>query len=430
MLKYIGLTDHKIKKIFIFRSIYLCIWIFFCNFAAKFIVMAKEKFKDMPMPSFDEIIKWWKAAIGLKVHQHIISIADFYFHPAIFWKRYDKLPRKDKAIQLGTYVALFVLILLCCGVVSNVPEGIKAVMMELLRLSIFFVSIVLALVVATFKSIRRKIIGKGVIFGIYLYLLFIPYQLIFLLIFRHSESYLFYAFAILVSIVIDAYIMVVPCIAFLMKRRDKWIYVLAWITIVSIFDFFYLKYEVRETNWVYRDVIAQERFERGKSLHTAYRIPTMVVTTTDQSVTRYLFSSPVDTIAMADANYLEYFEQLQADIDTLQSIIPQMEYTINQDFFNYTLLLKKSILFVYKNKTYRFNQVLKRANTEYGLAEWCAFSEECNEANNNLFETELKYVEKFERARSVGCIRILYRPYLLWTFINERYIKRDVQKDE
>ena len=382
------------------------------------------------MMSFDEIQKWKDAAIGLKVHQHIFSIADFYFHPTVFWNRYDKLSNKDKAIQFGTYVALFVLILLCCGVISSAFEGIKVVLMELLRVSICFVLIILALMIAMYKSISKKVILKGLVLGIYLYLLFAPIQLLFLLIFRNAESYLFYALALLVSIVIDIYVMVVPCIAFLPKKDEKWKYVIAWILLASLCDVFCVKFDIREADGVYRDVIAQERFEKGKSLQTAYRIPTMVATTIDQSVTRYFFSTPIDTVSTMDANDAEYFAQLQADIDTLKCIIPQMEYRINQDFFNYAYILKKSILFVHKNRIYRYNPVVKRQYTEYGLMEWRAFNDECEEMNKNLIETEIKYIEKFERAQSIKCIRFLYRPYLLWTYIDERYIKGEVHEDE
>lgn len=375
----------------------------------------------MPLLKYDEIEKWWNAIVNLKVHQHVACIMKFYFHPSVFWKRYDKLSSRDKAIQFGTYATLFVIILLCCGVIEDVYEGIKVLLMELLRLSVYWVSIILALIVAT-RSFQKKVVEKGVIFGIYLYLLFIPIQVIFLLIFKNSEAYLFYALALLVSIVIDVYIIVVPCMAFLTRKRDKWIYVLAWMALISLADFFYIKYEIKDSDLLNRDVIAQERYDRGKNIQTGYKIPAAVVSTPDGAHTRYLYQTPIDTIATLIENDAEYFRQLEADVDTLANIIPSMEYRMNQDFYDYAYNLKKHILYVYKNCTYRRNPVIKRRDTEYGVVEYRVFSDECAEMNYKLLSMETKYHEKFERVKSVNYMRLLYRPYILWTYIDSRYL--------
>ena len=372
------------------------------------------------MMSFDEIQKWWHAAIGRKVHLHLQSIVDFYFRPVLFWKNYDKLPTKDKVVQFVTYTYVFVLILFCCEMVSTISRGVSFVLMDLLRLFPYFLCVLFALIFSCIRSFQGNLISKGLIFVIYLYLLFIPIQVLFLLIFRYSENYLFYSVALLVSIVIDVYVMVVPCLAFLNNWRSKVVYVFSWILLISICDVLYINYDIRDSNEAFADVITEERYELGLSISNPYLIPVAVITDTGGKALGYYYCTPVDTVATLGKDDQKYFAQLERDIDTLVCIIPRAKYKINRDFFKGMCDLKKCILHVDLNRKYLSNPVEEIKQTSSGVIEYRVFSKECSKINHNLLQQDLRFQQKYEQAKLVCYIRYLYRPYLLWKYIECR----------
>ncbi len=367
--------------------------------------------------SFDEIHKWWDVAIGQKVHLHLQSVADFYFRPVVFWKNYDGLLTKDKVVQFITYVFIFVLILFCCEMVSSIHQGVKVVLMDLMRLFPYFLCVLIALILSHIGSLPSNLISKGLVFVAYLYLLFIPIQVLFLLIFRYSENYLFYSVALLVSIVIDIYVMVVPCMAFLGNWKSRLVYILIWVLLISMCDVLYVKCDIRDSNEAFADVITEERYELGISISNPYLIPVTVITDTGGMALGYYYCTPVDTEATLGEEDQKYFAQLERDIDSLVCIIPRAKYKINRDFFKGMYDLKKCILFVNQNRKYLSNPVEDTKKTSRGLLEYRVFSKECSEMNRNLLQEDVRYQQKFERAKRVCYIRYLYRPYLLWKYV-------------
>lgn len=367
--------------------------------------------------SFDEIHKWWNVAIGQKVHLHIQSVADFYFRPVVFWKNYDELPTKDKVVQFVTYTLAFVLILFCCEIVSTIHQGVSVVLMELLHLFPYFLCVLLALIFSCIGSFQRILISKGLVYVTYLYLLFIPIQVLFLLIFKYSENYLFYSVALSVSIVIDVYVMVVPCLAFLNNWKSRVIYVLAWIFLMSICDVLCIKYDIKDSNEAFADVITEERYELGISISNPYLIPVAVITDADGMALGYYYCTPIDTVATLGEDDKKYFAQLERDIDSLVCIIPRAKFKINRDFFKGICDLKKCILHVNHNRKYLSNPVEKTKMTSRGLIEYRVFSKECSEINHNLLQQDIRYQQRYEQAKLVCYIRYIYHPYLLWKYI-------------
>ena len=367
--------------------------------------------------SYDEIHKWWDAATGWKIHSHLRSIVDFYFHPVVFWKNYDELLMKDKVVQFVTYVSLCVLILFCLQVIPTIHQGAGMVLMDLLRLFPYFLSILIALILSHIGSHQNNLISKGIVFATYLYLLFVPIQVLFLLIFRHSENYLFYSAALFVTIVIDIYVMIVPCMAFLNNGKSRIVYVFTWILFISICDVLYIKYDIRDSNEAFADVITEERYELGNLISNPYLIPTAVITDTSGMALGYLYCTPVDTVARLGEDDQKYFEKLERDIDSLVCIIPRAEYKINRDFFKKMCELKKCILYIYQTRKYLSNPIEEKKNTSARVVECRAFSKECSEMNRDLLQQDVRYQQKYERATRVCYIRYLYRPYLLWNYI-------------
>ena len=370
--------------------------------------------------SFDEIHKWWDAATGWKIHSHLRSIVDFYFHPVVFWKNYDELLMKDKVVQFVTYVSLCVLILFCLQVIPTIHQGAGMVLMDLLRLFPYFLSILIALILSHIGSHQNNLISKGIVFATYLYLLFVPIQVLFLLIFRHSENYLFYSAALFVSIVIDIYVMIVPCMAFMNDWKSRIVYVLTWILLISMCDVLYIKFDIRDSNEVFVDVITEERYELGNSISNPYLIPTAVITDTSGKALGYYYSTPVDTVATLGEDDQKYFGNLERDIDSLTCIIPRAKYKINRDFFKEMCELKKCILHINHTRKYLSNPIEETKNTGIRVVEIRAFSMECSEMNCNLLQKDISYQQKYERATRVCYIRYLYRPYLLWNYIESQ----------
>lgn len=368
--------------------------------------------------SYDDIQKWLKWFCELNIYNHFKEIFNFFFHPMIFWTHYDKMSAKDKIVQFITYAGIYIIIFLLCGTYSHAVDSIKVLLTELLSIIPFVLCIVLSIVFAQIPNIKNESISRCVLLGVYSYLIFIPFQILFLTLFYNSENYLFYAIACIVSIVAEIYMILVSLRMFIGSKKRKIIYVCAILSLFTIVDLSMdkLGFVSRSTNNT--DIIAQERFELGKSIKNPYMIPTHVVSNNGE-VIFYLYSSPIDSVAEHKYSEKIYFEELKSDIDSIIQIIPKTKYKTNHDFFNSLYILKKSINNVHTNKLYKNNPIIKNDTIwhdkyTYTSIDIREFSTECSQLNTDILRKEIQYQTTFENAQKVWYLRCLYHPYILY----------------
>lgn len=376
------------------------------------------------MISYEEIQKWLKWISDLKISNHFKEISNFFFHPNKFWTHYDSLLNKDRVIQLTTYASLYILIFLLSTANHCFWDGMHVLLMELLGILPFVLCVVLAVVVAQFSIPDKAIINKSILLCIYSYCLFIPFQILFLSLFYNSENYLFYALACVVSIIAEIFVVLVSLRIFVDSIKGKIVYICAVLCFFTILDLSMDKLGFVSKSSNFKDVVTQERFELGKSIKNPYTIPTHVISHENEAIF-YLYSSPIDSIAVHKYSEELYFEELNTDIDSLLRIIPRTRYKTNREFFTSMYIIKKQIKYINDNKSYEANPVIKRDTIWHDkntltCIEYREFSPDCSRMNRDILELDIKYSTTFENAQKIGYLRCLYRPYVIWKLFTNK----------
>lgn len=371
--------------------------------------------------SFDEIQKWLKWLYSLKIFDFIKEIWNFFFHSNIFWKHYNSSSTKNKVLQTTTYVVMFIMIVFLCIPNVQIKESIKVLLTELLGIFPFVLCVLLSTVFALCGSSPKDFIGRILILGVYSYCLFIPLQILFLILFNHSENYLFYAVACLISIIAELYIVIIPCSIFIKTKKGKFIYVITILCAFTLLDFSMDKLGFVSQNKNFTDIITQERFELGKSIRNAYTIPTHVISHNAQ-VLFYLYGSPIDSVCNHKYSEADYFAELKSDIDSLLQIIPRTKYKTNRDIFNSMYVVKKKINSIHNDKSYLSNPIITRDSIKYGTGiitglEIREYSPECLRMNSEILNSDIQNSTTFENVQKVWYLRCIYRPYILFKLI-------------
>jgi hypothetical protein len=290
--------------------------------------------------------------IGIeKILQFIVELFDFYFKPFKFFKKFFAQSLIDKIIQTSFYSLL--LIGLGYILIDDITLRLLAKFL-LLEIGIL-INACLILILSNFiisKFAHQNIKIENIVFFTILVKLFIaPFQIIFFGLFINLENYNFFFLANLVVLFLFFYMFIFSTRIFQSKIRYIISNILLNLLLLNLFaGVIHIlsidNYTTFESPY-YTDQILKERIEKGNLLSEYYNFPSyrVLYKIDNESVaSHFLFSTPFDTVASGSFKVTEEYESnIKKNIAILDTMISNLHFKRNREFFEELNILYKSI---------------------------------------------------------------------------------------
>ena len=368
----------------------------------------------------DEFQKWLKIIETYQPFKFIKDIGYFYISPKKFWERWETYTPMERTIQGILYFAILSIVVFAIG--EEDYWGSLGILLLNISASLPFLLCVIISVMIIATQRTEETLLKEVLLCLYVYFLFMPFSFLSFRAYIETENYMFLALALSISIIAELYLMYVPIFVIENRILRRIGYVLLMMILLTISDICADKYiPVPNSTMplVATDVITNERFELGKSIHNAYIMPKYTITTGSTRKTDFLFASPIDTTYIVEDEPSDYFDILQQDIDTISALSERAHFRTNKEFLKSMYLLKKECLRVYVTQSYASEPLLKKTIICYegqpvDSIEYRYYSEKCTDWNNELYKQDNKGSQTYWNVMGVLNLRCLYRPYVLY----------------
>jgi len=361
-----------------------------------------------------------KKAKEIGFFEKISQIPDFLFRPRKFWDEYETMTVTDKWQQFVCYALLFsITIWWASSDIATLSDIGKSIIGELVTVIVYIIIVYLGNVLV--NHIISSRVTSIIAFCCYVKLIVLIPQIIFLKLFFLTESYLYFSFAVIFSIIAETYLLIVSCYAFQKSAKRFILACLLTILLINIYDSVCLITGLSAPhNPNFEDILSKERLDLSKSLKGGYDVPTYAVTQESNNKTWYLYSNPYDTIAtrkVHDDN--KYMSDLSEDIDSLNSIINRCKYDYNKKFFISLQLLDKNILHIHENQSFKNNPVIKITDlisNDTILIDrlfYRNYSDEVNSSNADLLEYVFYLHKQYETSMKPDNLLIVFHPVVL-----------------
>lgn len=293
----------------------------------------------------DVVIRYKDILSSLDISSNIRRIADFWLQPKCFWDEYSSMNASKQLLQFLVYCLIFCVALwiLTMGEMSSV-NILHVVLLEIASLGAY-VFIVWISLVCVYPDNKKGLFAKSLISCCYVKFLIVPFEIIFLLLYRQNESVMYLGLAMFICIIAELYVYFMPIISLNGVGNTKKVlyYFMMVFLLLNVYDGFYLfgGIDFPQTD-NFRDVLTEERFEKGQSLSTSFFIPRTVLTSKKTGKSFYQYCGPHEDIANNEnITDDEYMECIQNDMDSLMHIWKSCKYTTNRRFFNHYIKYRK-----------------------------------------------------------------------------------------
>ena len=359
------------------------------------------------------ITKFFAIITEWNLTQHFIALKDFYIHPKRFWKKYNRLSRKDKICQFITYFVIFAIVALGCN-----GYGVNDIF-KLVSPITQFAFIVIVLIGGYCLLYRNKAITISTILaysGHYLFLIW-PIIMIIAAAYRATGSYHILLLQTIMSVIMQLYLWVAPSIIFLPIRKERIFAIISIFIVLNIAEVTMYPFHKNTIGTNYPDFVSRERYELGKTIKNAYIIPYCVVTNKNNTDSFYLYSGPTDSIAWS-VDTKQFFDDLEEDMDLLKTMSDKCEYEENKTFFSQLFEIRRGIVYCHQNRQYsdkitNETVIVDADGRELDRYTYRLFNEDIMEMNNQLLEKDVRSAEAYELALFPLNINMLMRPALM-----------------
>ncbi len=281
---------------------------------------------------------------------------------------------------------------------------------------------VYAVIIYTANSIVKKSWNKVWFFFVlccYVKFICIIPQIIALRAYYDRETPLLMAFFFIIPLIAELLLLFYSAYVVQSGKHNVILAIVVSVLFLNVYDCVFIA-----TGWPmsnntnFENKIAKERFVLGKAIKNAYDIPYCVASRNNGEDYWYFFSDPIDSVAsikFEDSN--QYIEVVKEDMDSLRAITGRCLFSSNRDFFHEMYVLKNDVVYVHETKMYRHSPIIKQTDimidsTIVDRILYQEFNRDLQERNNQLFESEIKQAEQFEKARSVQNLGALWHPCL------------------
>ena len=353
------------------------------------------------------IVEEWNLA------QHFIALKDFYIHPKRFWKRYNRLSRKDKIYQFITYFAIFAIIALGCN--GYAINDIFKLVAPIAQFA--FVTIVLIGGYCLLYHKEEICISAILTYSSYYLFLIVPIGTIFAAAYYATGSYHILFLLTITDVIMQLYLWIMPSIIFLSTKKERIIAIISIFIVLNVAEVVMYPFHNNISASNYPNYINNERYELGKSLRNAYTVPHYVVTNKRNTEHFYLFAGPTDSLTHS-TDTTQYFEQLAADMDYLRTVSDKCRYEENKIFFSQLFDIRRCILHCHQHHQYS-NEIAKETvvvnadKQEIDRYFYQLFNADVLNLNNKLYEIEIKDAQAYELATLPLTVNIWMRPALM-----------------
>lgn len=353
------------------------------------------------------IVEEWNLA------QHFIALKDFYIHPKRFWKRYNRLSRKDKIYQFITYFAIFAIIALGCN--GYAINDIFKLVAPIAQFA--FVTIVLIGGYCLLYHKEGICISAILTYSSYYLFLIVPIGTIFAAAYYATGSYHILFLLTITDVIMQLYLWIMPSIIFLSTKKERIIAIISIFIVLNVAEVVMYPFHNNISASNYPNYINNERYELGKSLRNAYTVPHYVVTNKRNTEHFYLFAGPTDSLTHS-TDTTQYFEQLAADMDYLRTVSDKCRYEENKIFFSQLFDIRRCILHCHQHHQYS-NEIAKETvvvnadKQEIDRYFYQLFNADVLNLNNKLYEIEIKDAQAYELATLPLTVNIWMRPALM-----------------
>lgn len=353
------------------------------------------------------IVEEWNLA------QHFIALKDFYIHPKRFWKRYNRLSRKDKIYQFITYFAIFAIIALGCN--GYAINDIFKLVAPIAQFA--FVTIVLIGGYCLLYHKEGICISAILTYSSYYLFLIVPIGTIFAAAYYATGSYHILFLLTITDVIMQLYLWIMPSIIFLSTKKERIIAIISIFIVLNVAEVVMYPFHNNISASNYPNYINNERYELGKSLRNAYTVPHYVVTNKRNTEHFYLFAGPTDSLTHS-TDTTQYFEQLAADMDYLRTVSDKCRYEENKIFFSQLFDIRRCILHCHQHHQYS-NEIAKETvvvnadKLEIDRYFYQLFNADVLNLNNKLYEIEIKDAQAYELATLPLTVNIWMRPALM-----------------
>lgn len=353
------------------------------------------------------IVEEWNLA------QHFIALKDFYIHPKRFWKRYNRLSRKDKIYQFITYFAIFAIIALGCN--GYAINDIFKLVAPIAQFA--FITIVLIGGYCLLYHKEGICISAILTYSSYYLFLIVPIGTIFAAAYYATGSYHILFLLTITDVIMQLYLWIMPSIIFLSTKKERIIAIISIFIVLNVAEVVMYPFHNNISASNYPNYINNERYELGKSLRNAYTVPHYVVTNKRNTEHFYLFAGPTDSLTHS-TDTTQYFEQLAADMDYLRTVSDKCRYEENKIFFSQLFDIRRCILHCHQHHQYS-NEIAKETvvvnadKQEIDRYFYQLFNADVLNLNNKLYEIEIKDAQAYELATLPLTVNIWMRPALM-----------------
>lgn len=353
------------------------------------------------------IVEEWNLA------QHFIALKDFYIHPKRFWKRYNRLSRKDKIYQFITYFAIFAIIALGCN--GYAINDIFKLVAPIAQFA--FVTIVLIGGYCLLYHKEGICISAILTYSSYYLFLIVPIGTIFAAAYYATGSYHILFLLTITDVIMQLYLWIMPSIIFLSTKKERIIAIISIFIVLNVAEVVMYPFHNNISASNYPNYINNERYELGKSLRNAYTVPHYVVTNKRNTEHFYLFAGPTDSLTHS-TDTTQYFEQLAADMDYLRTVSDKCRYEENKIFFSRLFEIRRGI--VYCHQSHHYSNIITKEDivtdttgVELDRYTYRLFNEDIIELNNELLEIDNRDAEAYELSLSPLKLTMWIRPALM-----------------
>lgn len=353
------------------------------------------------------IVEEWNLA------QHFIALKDFYIHPKRFWKRYNRLSRKDKIYQFITYFAIFAIIALGCN--GYAINDIFTLVAPIAQFA--FITIVLIGGYCLLYHKEGICISAILTYSSYYLFLIVPIGTIFAAAYYATGSYHILFLLTITDVIMQLYLWIMPSIIFLSTKKERIIAIISIFIVLNVAEVVMYPFHNNISASNYPNYINNERYELGKSLRNAYTVPHYVVTNKRNTEHFYLFAGPTDSLTHS-TDTTQYFEQLAADMDYLRTVSDKCRYEENKIFFSQLFDIRRCILHCHQHHQYS-NEIAKETvvvnadKQEIDRYFYQLFNADVLNLNNKLYEIEIKDAQAYELATLPLTVNMWMRPALM-----------------
>ena len=353
------------------------------------------------------IVEEWNLA------QHFIALKDFYIHPKRFWKRYNRLSRKDKIYQFITYFAIFAIIALGCN--GYAINDIFKLVAPIAQFA--FVTIVLIGGYCLLYHKEGICISAILTYSSYYLFLIVPIGTIFAAAYYATGSYHILFLLTITDVIMQLYLWIMPSIIFLSTKKERIIAIISIFIVLNVAEVVMYPFHNHISASNYPNYINNERYELGKSIRNAYTVPHYVVTNKRNTERFYLFAGPTDSLTHS-TDTTQYFEQLAADMDYLRTVSDKCRYEENKIFFSQLFDIRRCILHCHQHHQYS-NEIAKETvvvnadKQEIDRYFYQLFNADVLNLNNKLYEIEIKDAQAYELATLPLTVNMWMRPALM-----------------